>query len=89
MPIEFYNPPLAILASGTKEGVELGGSKLILSIDSAHNLFSEGNIFTEMSWATFYEDEALADQIDRFMTQEYKSVDSGCGWCSYRRQHPV
>jgi len=25
MPIDFFEPPSAILASGTKEGVELGG----------------------------------------------------------------
>ena len=51
MPVEFYGPPEAILASGTKEGVELGGNKLILSIDKDHNFYNEGNIATEMSWA--------------------------------------
>ena len=50
MPIDFFEPPSAILASGTKEGVELGGSKLILSIDASHNLHSEGVIFSELSW---------------------------------------
>ncbi|MGQ4874540.1 MAG: hypothetical protein ACP6IY_10770 [Promethearchaeia archaeon] len=74
MTFDFYNPPPAILASGTKEGVELGGSKLLVSIDSAHNFFSEGTIYTEMSWATFYEEEDLSDQIDMFMTKEFQSV---------------
>ena len=75
MPIDFYDPPSAILASGTKEGVDLGGSKLILSIDAYHNLYSEGIIFTELSWAAFYQGiEGLDDQIDTFETKEYDSV---------------
>ena len=74
MPIEFYNPPAAILASGTKDGVELGGQKCIVSIDNVHNLYNEGYIFTEMSWGEFYKEEGLEDQIDTFTTQEYDSV---------------
>jgi hypothetical protein len=73
--LEFINPPRAILASGTKEGVELGGTKSILSVDGNHNLYNEGTIFTEMSWAEFYKDlEGLEDQIDTFTTTEFKSV---------------
>lgn len=74
MSIEFFNPPSAILASGTKKGVEIGGSKSIISIDANHNFFNEGNIYTEMSWAAFYEEEGLEDQIDTFMTTEYDSI---------------
>ena len=74
MPIEFYNPPAAILASGSKDGVELGGQKCILSIDNVHNLYNEGNIYSEMSWGEFYKEEGLEDQIDTFTTQEYASV---------------
>lgn len=74
MPIEFYNPPAAILASGTKEGVELGGSKCIVSVDDIHNLHTEGSIFTEMSWGEFYKEEGIQDQIDTFTTQKYDSV---------------
>jgi len=72
--LEFYNPPSAILASGTKKGVEIGGSKLIVSIDDAHNFYNEGIIYTEMSWAAFYEEEDLSDQIDTFTTTEYDSI---------------
>lgn len=74
MPIEFYNPPLAILASGSKLGVDLGGSKSILSMDARHNLYSEGIIFSELSWGAFYQEEGLEDQIDTFETKEYDSV---------------
>ncbi|MFX1455196.1 MAG: hypothetical protein ACFFDB_07440 [Promethearchaeota archaeon] len=75
MPIEFFNPPSAILASGTKLGVELGGSKSIVSIDGLHNLYSEGLIFSELSWGAFYQDiEGLDDQIDTFSVREYDSV---------------
>lgn len=74
MPVDFFSPPATLLAQGTKEGVELGGSKLILSIDSNHNFYSEGKIFTELSWATFWEDPDLSDQIDMFMTKEFESV---------------
>ncbi|MFX0028588.1 MAG: hypothetical protein ACFE8B_05230 [Candidatus Hermodarchaeota archaeon] len=74
MPIEFYNAPSAILASGSKLGVELGGSKSIVSIDQFHNLYSEGNIFSELSWGAFYQEEGLEDQIDTFETKEYDSV---------------
>ena len=74
LPIEFYNPPSALLASGSKIGVEIGGSKSILSIDSMHNLYSEGNIFTELSWGEFYHEEGLEDQIDTFTTKEFDSV---------------
>jgi len=74
VPVDFYNPPEAIIATGDKEGVELGGVKTLVSIDQNHNFFTEGNIFTEMSWATFYEEEDLSDQIDMFMTQKYESV---------------
>jgi len=74
LPIEFYNPPSAILASGSKLGVELGGSKSILGIDQFHNLYSEGSIFSELSWGAFYQEEGLEDQIDTFETKEYDSV---------------
>jgi len=73
--LRFYNPPTALLASGSKNGVELGGSKLILSIDGSHNFYNEGVIYTEMSWAEFYKDIiGLEDQIDTFTTQEFKSI---------------
>jgi hypothetical protein len=74
LPIEFYNPPSAILASGTKEGVELGGTKILVSIDEHHNLYSEGAIFSELSWGAFYQEEGLEDQIDTFETKEYDSI---------------
>lgn len=75
MPIEFFNPPSAILASGSKLGVEIGGSKSIISIDAFHNLYSEGLIFSELSWGAFYQDiEGLEDQIDTFETKEFNSV---------------
>ncbi len=74
LPIEFFDPPSAILASGSKLGVELGGSKSILSIDTHHNLYSEGVIFSELSWGAFYQEEGLEDQIDTFETKEFDSV---------------
>jgi len=74
LPLTFYNPPNSILASGTTEGVEIGGSKSIISIDNRHNFYNEGNIYTEMSWAKFYEEEGLDDQIDTFTTTEYDSI---------------
>jgi hypothetical protein len=74
LPIEFFNPPSAILASGTKKGVELGGSKLLLSIDQSHNLYSEGTVYSELSWGSFYQEEGLEDQIDTFETKEYDSI---------------
>ncbi len=72
--IVFFNPPSVILASGSKLGVELGGSKTILSFDSHHNLYSESVIFTELSWGAFYQEEGLTDQIDTFTTKEYDSI---------------
>jgi hypothetical protein len=72
--LEFYNPPSAILASGTKKGVDIGGSKSIVSIDNLHNFYNEGNIYSEMSWAAFYEEEGISDQIDTFTTTEYDSI---------------
>jgi len=72
--LEFINPPSAILASGSKLGVELGGSKSIISIDAFHNLYSEGLIFSELSWGAFYQEEGLEDQIDTFETKEFDSV---------------
>ncbi|MBD3256264.1 MAG: hypothetical protein GF383_14295 [Candidatus Lokiarchaeota archaeon] len=72
--LDFYNPPKALLASATKEGVELGGVKSILCIDGNHNFYNIGNIFTELSWAEFYKEEGLQDQIDTFTTKEFKSV---------------
>ncbi len=74
MPINFYDPPSAILASGSKTGVELGGNRCIIGIDSAHNFYNAGNIFTEMSWGEFYDIEGLEDQIDTFTTKEYDSI---------------
>ncbi|KKM74001.1 hypothetical protein LCGC14_1404750 [marine sediment metagenome] len=74
VPVEFYNPPSAILATGSKEGVELGGTKLLVSIDARHNLYSEGIVFSELSWGAFYQDEGLEDQIDTFETREFDSV---------------
>ncbi|MBY9020318.1 MAG: hypothetical protein KGD67_04610 [Candidatus Lokiarchaeota archaeon] len=75
MSLDFYNPPLKIFSSSsTKKGVEIGGAKSIISIDSEHNFYNEGNIYTEMSWAAFYEEEDLADQIDTFTTTEYDSI---------------
>ncbi|MBY8983341.1 MAG: hypothetical protein KGD57_10350 [Candidatus Lokiarchaeota archaeon] len=75
MYLKFYNPPSTLLASGSKVGVELGGSKSIISIDSTHNFYTEGMIYTEMSWGAFYSDiEGLEDQIDTFTTKEYDSI---------------
>ncbi|MHA2182753.1 MAG: hypothetical protein ACXAAH_15135 [Promethearchaeota archaeon] len=74
MPIEFFNPPSAILASGSKLGVELGGSKSIVSIDAFHNLYSEGLIFSELSWGAFYQEEGLETEIDTFETREFDSI---------------
>ncbi|MFX0188364.1 MAG: hypothetical protein ACFE8A_11590 [Candidatus Hodarchaeota archaeon] len=74
MSIAFFKPPKTIIASGTKKGVELGGDKSILSVDAKHNLFTEGTIFTELSWAEFYQEEGIEDQIDTFTTTEFKSV---------------
>ncbi|MHA1195129.1 MAG: hypothetical protein ACTSRH_00005 [Promethearchaeota archaeon] len=74
MPLEFINPPLAILASGNKSGVEIGGSKSIISIDESHNFYNEGNIYTELSWAAFYDEKGLEDQIDTFTTKEFDSI---------------
>ncbi|MBN1215226.1 MAG: hypothetical protein JXA99_07250 [Candidatus Lokiarchaeota archaeon] len=74
MLLDFYNPPPTLLVSGSKEGVDLGGSKLILSIDDSRSLFSEGSIFTEMSWAEFYQEKGLEDQIHTFTTKKYESV---------------
>ena len=72
--LELFNPPVAILAIGSKEGVDLGGSKSLLSINKDLDLFNEGNIVTEMSWGTFYDIEGLEDQIDTFTTKEYNSL---------------
>jgi len=73
--LEFYNPPLKIFSSSsTKKGVEIGGAKSMISIDSEHNFYNEGNIYTEMSWAAFYEEEGLEDSIDTFTTTEYDSI---------------
>jgi len=74
LPVEFYNPPSAILASGTKEGVELGGTKILVSVDAFHNLYSEGIVYSELSWGSFYQEEGLEDQIDTFETREFDSV---------------
>jgi len=75
MPLDFYNPPLKIFSSSsTKKGVEIGGAKSIISIDSGHNFYNEGNIYTEMSWAAFYDEEGLEDVIDTFSTTEYDSI---------------
>ncbi|MBN1803074.1 MAG: hypothetical protein JW891_16305 [Candidatus Lokiarchaeota archaeon] len=72
--LELFDPPVALLASGSKKGVDLGGSKSLLSIDQDLNLYNEGNIVTEMSWGTFYDIEGLEDQIDTFTTKEYNSL---------------
>ncbi|NVM16895.1 MAG: hypothetical protein HWN80_04215 [Candidatus Lokiarchaeota archaeon] len=75
MSLEFFNPPLKIFSSSsTKKGVEIGGAKSIISIDSDHNFYNEGNIYTEMSWAAFYEEEGLEDSIDTFTTTEFDSI---------------
>jgi hypothetical protein len=74
MPLEFYNPPSALLASGSKKGVDIGGSKSIVSIDSNHNFYNEGNIYTEMSWATFYSEPGLESQIDNFEMKQFDSI---------------
>ncbi|MHA1235786.1 MAG: hypothetical protein ACTSQL_11975, partial [Promethearchaeota archaeon] len=75
MPLDFYNPPLKIFSSSSsKKGVEIGGAKSIISIDSDHNFYNEGNIYTEMSWAAFYDEEGLEDVIDTFSTTEFDSI---------------
>ncbi len=75
MPLDFYNHPLKIFSSSSSsKGVEIGGAKSIISIDSNHNFYNEGNIYTEMSWAAFYEEEGLEDSIDTFTTTEFDSI---------------
>ena len=77
MTIDFYNPPQAILASGNKEGVELGGTKTIVSVDSNHNFYNEGNIYTEMSWGAFSSEFEITDQIQSFKTQDFEITRNG------------
>jgi len=77
--ISFINPPETLLSSGTKKGVELGGVKSIISLsinekDGKQVLITEGNIFTELSWAEFYQEKGLEDQIDTFTTTKFDSV---------------
>jgi hypothetical protein len=72
---DFYNPPLKIFSSSSSsKGVEIGGAKSIISIDSNHNFYNEGNIYTEMSWAAFYEEDGLEETIDTFTTTEFDSI---------------
>lgn len=70
----FINPPSSLLAFGTISGVELGGSKCVLSMDDVSNLKFEQEIFTEISWGEFYREEGIEDQIRSFTTQEYSSI---------------
>ncbi|MCK4238447.1 MAG: hypothetical protein KAX33_04940, partial [Candidatus Lokiarchaeota archaeon] len=70
----FINPPSSLLAFGTISGVELGGSKCVLSMDDVSNLKFEQEIFTEISWGEFYREEGIEDQIKSFTTQEYSSI---------------
>lgn len=72
--LDFYDPPPAILAAGSKEGVDLGGNKVLVSVDGAHNFYTEGTIYTEMSWGTFYQELGLDDQIDTFETKDFSSI---------------
>jgi len=72
--LKFSNPPSPLLAFGSKSGVELGGTKCILSLDNEGNIKFEEEIFTEMSWGTFYQQEGIDDQIESFTTQEYSSI---------------
>ncbi|MGV9205908.1 MAG: hypothetical protein ACOC44_18005, partial [Promethearchaeia archaeon] len=50
------------------------GNMSLVSIDSVHNLYAEGNIFSEMSWAEFYKEEGINDQIDTFTPKELTTV---------------
>ncbi|MBD3194077.1 MAG: hypothetical protein GF317_03415 [Candidatus Lokiarchaeota archaeon] len=75
MILDFYNPPRALLALSSKEGLEIGGSKLIVSIDEERNFYSEGHIYSEMSWAEFYDEEGLEDVIDSFTQREFESIN--------------
>ena len=60
--------------SGTKEGVELGGNKNILSIDNDHNFYNFGMIYSEMSWAEFYNEAGIEDQIHTFTVKDDSSI---------------
>ncbi|MHA1339061.1 MAG: hypothetical protein ACTSRZ_03610 [Promethearchaeota archaeon] len=63
MSLKFYNPPIALLAKGTKEGVDIGGSLNILAMDQDLNLHNVKTIFSELSWGEFWEDPEINDQI--------------------------
>ncbi|MHA1730190.1 MAG: hypothetical protein ACTSWY_15885 [Promethearchaeota archaeon] len=64
MSIRFYNPPLALLSKGTKEGVDIGGSLSIIAMDREYNLHTVSTIFSELSWGQFWKEEEISDQIE-------------------------
>lgn len=64
MSIKFYNPPVALLSLGNKEGVEIGGSLSVLALDSELNLHTVKTIFAELSWGQFWKEEDIHDQIE-------------------------
>lgn len=79
MSMRFYNPPAALLATGTKEGVEIGGALSVLAMDENHNLRNVKTIFSELSWGEFWKEEEIDDQIE---TITVKHEDNATLWDS-------
>lgn len=79
MSMRFYNPPPALLARGTKEGVEIGGALSVLAMDEDHNLRNVKTIFSELSWGQFWKEEEIADQIESITV---KHEDNATLWDS-------
>ncbi|MCP4760408.1 MAG: hypothetical protein GY870_01420 [archaeon] len=73
MSFKLFNPPPALLSSGNKEGVEIGGALSIIAMDADHNLHIVENLISELSWGKFWKEEDISDQIE---TIEVKHEDN-------------
>ncbi len=61
---KLFNPPKALLASGDKTGVFIGGALNMLSIDKDLNFHIASDLSSELSWGKFWEDPEISDQIE-------------------------
>jgi hypothetical protein len=71
-----YYPPPTLISFANKEGMEIGGSTVFLSMGTGRNLYMVPELKRMQMWGQFYKDVEGNPQIEDFVAMEEKDIES-------------
>jgi hypothetical protein len=71
-----YYPPPTLLSHADQDGMEIGGSSVVLSMGTGRNLYMVPELKRMQMWGKFYKDLEGNPQIEDFIAMEEKDVES-------------